>query len=242
MVSKSIQRYEEEKSKLINNVANAFKEYENVIYKELENLNNIIHRTMSNSFDRPPSLSEMINTNVDIDVKENLANDLNYIKQGYHYVEDIKNSFENFHNKFMNLKQNIEDLEHFYYVAGDFLKERSKIKMLKRCLKPLTEGTSDKADLKPLLSLDRAYSCIDSYNEHKELRFVDNLLLKDSEGNYTFDKNGYYIVNTDFFISQIRRLKSNIQNKYEINAKAVRKVTRKHNTSDRLKRFLEFGR
>lgn len=242
MLSKNVQRYEEEKSKLINNVANAFKEYEDVIYKELENLNNIIHRTMSGSFDRPPSLSQMINTNVDIDVKDNLANDLNYIKQSYHYIEDIKNSFENFHDKFMNLKRNIEDLEHLYYVTGNYLKERQKIKMLKRCLKPLTEGTSDKADLKPLLLLEGAYKCIDNYNDHQNLRFVDNLLLKDNEDNYTFDKNGYYIVDTDFFISQIRRLKSNIQNKYEINAKAIRKVTRKHNTNDRLKRFLEFGR
>ena len=43
-------------------------------------------------------------------------------------------------------------------------------------------------------------------------------------------------------IDTVLKLKNNLKNKYEINQKAIAKLYRKHNTSDRLKRYLEFGR
>ncbi|MBU7854083.1 hypothetical protein KSC21_13060, partial [Staphylococcus aureus] len=51
-----------------------------------------------------------------------------------------------------------------------------------------------------------------------------------------------YTVDREYFISRVLKLKNNLKKKYEINQKAIAKLYRKHNTSDRLKRYLEFGR
>ncbi|HFO0840322.1 TPA: hypothetical protein ACHHPK_002685 [Staphylococcus aureus] len=235
-------RFEEEKKNLIDNVVNTLEEYKDVIDSELRTIRNTNHLVMRNNFNAQYSVHRQSSKMEDIDPLESLKVQLNSMENGYTDIKFLKDSFENFQVKYEAYSDAVSDLIHFYKVSGVLNKEILKIRQLNKCLKPLTEGTSEKADLNPLLELEGAFNVINGFNDFKNLEHVEYLLKKDEEGNIKTDKNGQYTVDREYFISRVLKLKNNLKKKYEINQKAIAKLYRKHNTSDRLKRYLEFGR
>ncbi|HHZ6938665.1 TPA: hypothetical protein ACWLVJ_002536 [Staphylococcus aureus] len=235
-------RFEEEKKNLIDNVVNTLEEYKDVIDSELRTIRNTNHLVMRNNFNAQYSVHRQSSKMEDIDPLESLKVQLNSMGNGYTDIKLLKDSFENFQVKYEAYSDAVRDLIHFYKVSGVLNKEILKIRQLNKCLKPLTEGTSEKADLNPLLELEGAFNAINDFNDFKNLERVEYLLEKDEEGNIKTDKNGKYTVDREYFISRVVKLKNNLKKKYEINQKAIAKLYRKHNTSDRLKRYLEFGR
>lgn len=235
-------RFEEEKKNLIDNVVNTLEEYKDVIDSELRTIRNTNHLVMRNNFNAQYSVHRQSSKMEDIDPLESLKVQLNSMGNGYTDIKLLKDSFENFQVKYEAYSDAVRDLIHFYKVSGVLNKEILKIRQLNKCLKPLTEGTSEKADLNPLLELEGAFNAINDFNNFKNLERVEYLLEKDEEGNIKTDKNGQYTVDREYFISRVVKLKNNLKKKYEINQKAIAKLYRKHNTSDRLKRYLEFGR
>ncbi|BET78807.1 TPA: hypothetical protein O6B67_002684 [Staphylococcus aureus] len=235
-------RFEEEKKNLIDNVVNTLEEYKDVIDSELRTIRNTNHLVMRNNFNAQYSVHRQSSKMEDIDPLESLKVQLNSMGNGYTDIKLLKDSFENFQVKYEAYSDAVRDLIHFYKVSGVLNKEILKIRQLNKCLKPLTEGTSEKADLNPLLELEGAFNAINDFNDFKNLERVEYLLEKDEEGNIKTDKNGQYTVDREYFISRVVKLKNNLKKKYEINQKAIAKLYRKHNTSDRLKRYLEFGR
>lgn len=235
-------RFEEEKKNLIDNVVNTLEEYKDVIDSELRTIRNTNHLVMRNNFNAQYSVHRQSSKMEDIDPLESLKVQLNSMGNGYTDIKLLKDSFENFQVKYEAYSDAVRDLIHFYKVSGVLNKEILKIRQLNKCLKPLTEGTSEKADLNPLLELEGAFNAINDFNYFKNLERVEYLLEKDEEGNIKTDKNGQYTVDREYFISRVVKLKNNLKKKYEINQKAIAKLYRKHNTSDRLKRYLEFGR
>ncbi|HHM4137886.1 TPA: hypothetical protein ACROBP_002884 [Staphylococcus aureus] len=235
-------RFEEEKKNLIDNVVNTLEEYKDVIDSELRTIRNTNHLVMRNNFNAQYSVHRQSSKMEDIDPLESLKVQLNSMGNGYTDIKLLKDSFENFQVKYEAYSDAVRDLIHFYKVGGVLNKEILKIRQLNKCLKPLTEGTSEKADLNPLLELEGAFNAINDFNDFKNLERVEYLLEKDEEGNIKTDKNGQYTVDREYFISRVVKLKNNLKKKYEINQKAIAKLYRKHNTSDRLKRYLEFGR
>lgn len=235
-------RFEEEKKNLIDNVVNTLEEYKDVIDSELRTIRNTNHLVMRNNFNAQYSVHRQSSKMEDIDPLESLKVQLNSMENGYTDIKLLKDSFENFQVKYEAYSDAVSDLIHFYKVSGVLNKEILKIRQLNKCLKPLTEGTSEKADLNPLLELEGAFNVINGFNDFKNLEHVEYLLKKDEEGNIKADKNGQYTVDREYFISRVLKLKNNLKKKYEINQKAIAKLYRKHNTSDRLKRYLEFGR
>lgn len=235
-------RFEEEKKNLIDNVVNTLEEYKDVIDSELRTIRNTNHLVMRNNFNAQYSVHRQSSKMEDIDPLESLKVQLNSMGNGYTDIKLLKDSFENFQVKYEAYSDAVRDLIHFYKVSGVLNKEILKIRQLNKCLKPLTEGTSEKADLNPLLELEGAFNAINDFNDFKNLERVEYLLEKDEEGNIKTDKNGQYTVDREYFISSVVKLKNNLKKKYEINQKAIAKLYRKHNTSDRLKRYLEFGR
>ncbi|MFH7204775.1 hypothetical protein ACGCJ4_11795, partial [Staphylococcus aureus] len=203
---------------------------------------NTNHLVMRNNFNAQYSVHRQSSKMEDIDPLESLKVQLNSMGNGYTDIKLLKDSFENFQVKYEAYSDAVRDLIHFYKVSGVLNKEILKIRQLNKCLKPLTEGTSEKADLNPLLELEGAFNAINDFNDFKNLERVEYLLEKDEEGNIKTDKNGQYTVDREYFISRVVKLKNNLKKKYEINQKAIAKLYRKHNTSDRLKRYLEFGR
>ncbi|HDB2684736.1 TPA: hypothetical protein O6I84_002725 [Staphylococcus aureus] len=238
----NIIRFEEEKKNLIDNVVNTLEEYKDVIDSELRTIRNTNHLVMRNNFNAQYSVHRQSSKMEDIDPLESLKVQLNSMGNGYTDIKLLKDSFENFQVKYEAYSDAVRDLIHFYKVSGVLNKEILKIRQLNKCLKPLTEGTSEKADLNPLLELEGAFNAINDFNDFKNLERVEYLLEKDEEGNIKTDKNGQYTVDREYFISRVVKLKNNLKKKYEINQKAIAKLYRKHNTSDRLKRYLEFGR
>ncbi|HDB5178041.1 TPA: hypothetical protein O6W06_002552 [Staphylococcus aureus] len=235
-------RFEEEKKNLIDNVVNTLEEYKDVIDSELRTIRNTNYLVMRNNFNAQYSVHRQSSKMEDIDPLESLKVQLNSMGNGYTDIKLLKDSFENFQVKYEAYSDAVRDLIHFYKVSGVLNKEILKIRQLNKCLKPLTEGTSEKADLNPLLELEGAFNAINDFNDFKNLERVEYLLEKDEEGNIKTDKNGQYTVDREYFISRVVKLKNNLKKKYEINQKAIAKLYRKHNTSDRLKRYLEFGR
>lgn len=235
-------RFEEEKKNLIDNVVNTLEEYKDVIDSELRTIRNTNHLVMRNNFNAQYSVHRQSSKMEDIDPLESLKVQLNSMGNGYTDIKLLKDSFENFQVKYEAYSDAVRDLIHFYKVSGVLNKEILKIRQLNKCLKPLTEGTSEKADLNPLLELEGTFNAINDFNDFKNLERVEYLLEKDEEGNIKTDKNGQYTVDREYFISRVVKLKNNLKKKYEINQKAIAKLYRKHNTSDRLKRYLEFGR
>lgn len=235
-------RFEEEKKNLIDNVVNTLEEYKDVIDNELRSINNTSYTVMRNNFNVQFSVNRQSSKIEDIDPLGYLIFQLNSMEHGYTDIKMLKDSLENFQVKYEAYRDALRDLIHFYEVSGVLKKEILKIRQFNKCLKPITEGTSDKADLKPLLELEGAFNVINDFNDFKNLERVKYLLEKDEEGNIKTDKNGQYTVNREYFISRVSKLKNNLKKKYEINQKAIAKLYRKHNTSDRLKRYLEFGR
>ncbi|HDG4537980.1 TPA: hypothetical protein PC236_002669 [Staphylococcus aureus] len=235
-------RFEEEKKNLIDNVVNTLEEYKDVIDSELRTIRNTNHLVMRNNFNAQYSVHRQSSKMEDIDPLESLKVQLNSMGNGYTDIKLLKDSFENFQVKYEAYSDAVRDLIHFYKVSGVLNKEILKIRQLNKCLKPLTEGTSEKADLNPLLELEGAFNAINDFNDFKNLERVEYLLEKDEEGNIKTDKNGQYTVDREYFISRVVKLKNNLKKKYEINQKAIAKLYRKHNTSGRLKRYLEFGR
>ncbi|HEI7729189.1 TPA: hypothetical protein SK884_002699 [Staphylococcus aureus] len=235
-------RFEEEKKNLIDNVVNILEEYKDVIDSELRTIRNTNHLVMRNNFNAQYSVHRQSSKMEDIDPLESLKVQLNSMGNGYTDIKLLKDSFENFQVKYEAYSDAVRDLIHFYKVSGVLNKEILKIRQLNKCLKPLTEGTSEKADLNPLLELEGAFNAINDFNDFKNLERVEYLLEKDEEGNIKTDKNGQYTVDREYFISRVVKLKNNLKKKYEINQKAIAKLYRKHNTSDKLKRYLEFGR
>lgn len=235
-------RFEEEKKNLIDNVVNTLEEYKDVIDSELRTIRNTNHLVMRNNFNAQYSVHRQSSKMEDIDPLESLKVQLNSMGNGYTDIKLLKDSFENFQVKYEAYSDAVRDLIHFYKVSGVLNKEILKIRQLNKCLKPLTEGTSEKADLNPLLEIEGAFNAINDFNDFKNLERVEYLLEKDEEGNIKTDKNGQYTVDREYFISRVVKLKNNLKKKYEINQKAIAKLYRKHNTSDRLKRYLEFGR
>ncbi|ULW02742.1 hypothetical protein IF727_13495 (plasmid) [Staphylococcus aureus] len=235
-------RFEEEKKNLIDNLVNTLEEYKDVIDSELRTIRNTNHLVMRNNFNAQYSVHRQSSKMEDIDPLESLKVQLNSMGNGYTDIKLLKDSFENFQVKYEAYSDAVRDLIHFYKVSGVLNKEILKIRQLNKCLKPLTEGTSEKADLNPLLELEGAFNAINDFNDFKNLERVEYLLEKDEEGNIKTDKNGQYTVDREYFISRVVKLKNNLKKKYEINQKAIAKLYRKHNTSDRLKRYLEFGR
>lgn len=235
-------RFEEEKKNLIDNVVNTLEEYKDVIDSELRSIRNTNYLVMRNNFNVQYSVHRQSSNIEDIDPLESLKIQLNSMEHGYTDIKILKDSFENFQVKYEAYRDAVRDLIHFYKVSGVLKKEILKIRQFDKCLKPLTEGTSKKADLNPLLELEGAFNVIKDFNDFKNLERVEYLLEKDEEGNIKTDKNGQYTVDREYFISRVLKLKNNLKNKYEINQKAIAKLYRKHNTSDRLKRYLEFGR
>ncbi|HFN9170388.1 TPA: hypothetical protein ACHHM1_002736 [Staphylococcus aureus] len=235
-------RFEEEKKNLIDNVVNALEEYKDVIDNELRSIRNTNYLVMRNNFNVQYSMSRQSSNIEDIDPLESLKVQLNSMEHGYTDIKILKDSFENFQVKYEAYREALTDLYHFYEVSGVLKKEALKIRHFYKCLKPLTEGTSDKADMKPLLELEGAFNVISDFNDCMNLERVEFLLEKDEEGNIKRNENGQYTVNKDYFVDRVLKLKRNLEKKYEINQKAIYKLYRKHNTSDRLKRYLEFGR
>lgn len=235
-------RFEKEKKNLIDNVVNTLEEYKDVIDSELRTIRNTNHLVMRNNFNAQYSVHRQSSKMEDIDPLESLKVQLNSMGNGYTDIKLLKDSFENFQVKYEAYSDAVRDLIHFYKVSGVLNKEILKIRQLNKCLKPLTEGTREKADLNPLLELEGAFNAINDFNDFKNLERVEYLLEKDEEGNIKTDKNGQYTVDREYFISRVVKLKNNLKKKYEINQKAIAKLYRKHNTSDRLKRYLEFGR
>ncbi|MBG1556436.1 hypothetical protein I4074_13705 [Staphylococcus aureus] len=235
-------RFEEEKKNLIDNVVNTLEEYKDVIDSELRSIRNTNYLVMRNNFNVQYSVHRQSSNIEDIDPLESLKIQLNSMKHGYTDIKLLEDSFENFQVKYEAYRDAMRDLIHFYEVSGVLNKEILKIRQFNKCLKPLTKGKSDKADLKPLTDLEKAFNVINQFNESKNLERVEYLLEKDKEGNIKTDKNGQYTVDREYFIGRVLKLKNNLKKKYEINQKAIAKLYRKHNTSDRLKRYLEFGR
>jgi len=235
-------RFEEEKKKLIDNVVNTLEEYKEVINQELSSIRNSSYFVIRNNFNVQPSLHRLSSKEEDIEPLELLRIQLNAMNHGYTDVKMLIDSFEKFQVKYEAYRDAMRDLIHFYEVSGVLKKEILKIRQFNKCLKPLTEGTSDKADLKPLLELKGAFNVINYFDEFKNLERVEFLLEKDEEGNIKRNEKGQYIVDKEYFIDRVLKLKNNLKKKYEINQKAIAKLYRKHNTSDRLKRYLEFGR
>lgn len=227
-------RFEEEKKNLIDNVVNTLEEYKDVIDSELRTIRNTNHLVMRNNFNAQYSVHRQSSKMEDIDPLESLKVQLNSMGNGYTDIKLLKDSFENFQVKYEAYSDAVRDLIHFYKVSGVLNKEILKIRQLNKCLKPLTEGTSEKADLNPLLELEGAFNAINDFNDFKNLERVEYLLEKDEEGNIKTDKNGQYTVDREYFISRVVKLKNNLKKKYEINQKAIAKLYRKHNTSDRL--------
>lgn len=235
-------RFEEEKRKLISNVVDTLEEYKEIINQELNDFRNSNYIVIRNNFNVQPSLHRLNSKVEDIEPLEILSIQLESMNHGYNNVVMLKKSFENFQIKYEAFNDALKDLIHFYEVSGVLKNEILKIRQFNKCLKPITEGTSDKADLKPLLDLEGAFNIIKNFKEYKNIERVEYLLKKDTEGNIQRNENNQYIVDRDYFIDRYFKLRNNLKNKYEINHKAIAKLYRKHNTSDRLKRYLEFGK
>lgn len=235
-------RFEEEKRKLISNVVDTLEEYKEIINQELNDFRNSNYIVIRNNFNVQPSLHRLNSKVEDIEPLEILSIQLESMNHGYNNVVMLKKSFENFQIKYEAFNDALKDLIHFYEVSGVLKNEILKIRQFNKCLKPITEGTSDKADLKPLLDLEGAFNIIKNFKEYKNIESVEYLLKKDTEGNIQRNENNQYIVDRDYFIDRYFKLRNNLKNKYEINHKAIAKLYRKHNTSDRLKRYLEFGK
>ncbi|HCY2893777.1 TPA: hypothetical protein O1I26_002643 [Staphylococcus aureus] len=235
-------RFEEEKRKLISNVVDTLEEYKEIINQELNDFRNSNYIVIRNNFNVQPSLHRLNSKVEDIEPLEILSIQLESMNHGYNNVVMLKKSFENFQIKYEAFNDALKDLIHFYEVSGVLKNEIHKIRQFNKCLKPITEGTSDKADLKPLLDLEGAFNIIKNFKEYKNIERVEYLLKKDTEGNIQRNENNQYIVDRDYFIDRYFKLRNNLKNKYEINHKAIAKLYRKHNTSDRLKRYLEFGK
>lgn len=235
-------RFEEEKRKLISNVVDTLEEYKEIINQELNDFRNSNYIVIRNNFNVQPSLHRLNSKVEDIEPLEILSIQLESMNHGYNTVVMLKKSFENFQIKYEAFNDALKDLIHFYEVSGVLKNEILKIRQFNKCLKPITEGTSDKADLKPLLDLEGAFNIIKNFKEYKNIERVEYLLKKDTEGNIQRNENNQYIVDRDYFIDRYFKLRNNLKNKYEINHKAIAKLYRKHNTSDRLKRYLEFGK
>lgn len=235
-------RFEEEKRNLISNVVDTLEEYKEIINQELNDFRNSNYIVIRNNFNVQPSLHRLNSKVEDIEPLEILSIQLESMNHGYNNVVMLKKSFENFQIKYEAFNDALKDLIHFYEVSGVLKNEILKIRQFNKCLKPITEGTSDKADLKPLLDLEGAFNIIKDFSEYKNIERVEYLLKKDTEGNIQRNENNQYIVDRDYFIDRYFKLRNNLKNKYEINHKAIAKLYRKHNTSDRLKRYLEFGK
>lgn len=235
-------RFEEEKRKLISNVVDTLEEYKEIINQELNDFRNSNYIVIRNNFNVQPSLHRLNSKVEGIEPLEILSIQLESMNHGYNNVVMLKKSFENFQIKYEAFNDALKDLIHFYEVSGVLKNEILKIRQFNKCLKPITEGTSDKADLKPLLDLEGAFNIIKNFKEYKNIERVEYLLKKDTEGNILRNENNQYIVDRDYFIDRYFKLRNNLKNKYEINHKAIAKLYRKHNTSDRLKRYLEFGK
>lgn len=235
-------RFEEEKKNLINNVVNTFEEYKEVINQELSSIRNTSYIVIRNNFNLQLSPKRLDSKEEDIEPLELLRFQLNSMTHGYTDVKILEDSSKKFQVKYEAYRDALRDLEHFYDVSGVLKKETLKVRQFEKCLKPITEGTSEKADLKPLSELNGAFNVIKDFDEFKNLERVEYLLEKDAEGNIKRNENGQYTVDRDYFIDRVLKLKNNLKKKYEVNQKAIAKLYRKHNTSDRLKRYLEFGR
>lgn len=180
-------RFEEEKKNLIDNVVNTLEEYKDVIDSELRTIRNTNHLVMRNNFNAQYSVHRQSSKMEDIDPLESLKVQLNSMGNGYTDIKLLKDSFENFQVKYEAYSDAVRDLIHFYKVSGVLNKEILKIRQLNKCLKPLTEGTSEKADLNPLLELEGAFNAINDFNDFKNLERVEYLLEKDEEGNIKTD-------------------------------------------------------
>ncbi len=193
-------RFEEEKKNLIDNVVNTLEEYKDVIDSELRTIRNTNHLVMRNNFNAQYSVHRQSSKMEDIDPLESLKVQLNSMGNGYTVIKLLKDSFENFQVKYEAYSDAVRDLIHFYKVSGVLNKEILKIRQLNKCLKPLTEGTSEKADLNPLLELEGAFNAINDFNDFKNLERVEYLLEKDEEGNIKTDKNGQYTVDREYLV------------------------------------------
>ncbi|WP_239733829.1 hypothetical protein [Mammaliicoccus sp. M-M49] len=241
MKSTKTTRFEEVKRDLIDNVVNTLEEYKEVIKQELNDINNRNHIIIRNNFNIQLSKHRLSSKIDEIEPLEVLNMQLDLLNNSYSNVKMLIDSFKRFHEKYIAYSNAISDLVHFYEVSGLLKKETHKIRQFNKCLKPITEGTSDKADLKPLLELEGAFNAISDFKKFKKLDRVKYLLKKDEEGNVKKDENGQYIVDRDYFIDRYYKLNTNLRKKYEINQRAIVKLYSKHNTSNRLKRYLEFG-
>lgn len=235
-------RFEEEKHNLIDKLVESFEEYREVIKKELESFRHSDYIVVRNTFNSELNSYRVAERIEEIEPLVLLERQLDSMNYGYRYIQQLEDSIDRFLDKYEAYQKALNDLIHFYEVSGVLRKELLKIRQLRKCLKPLTEGSSDKADLKPLMKLKGAFSAIEDFKHIKRIGRIDYLLKQDQEGNVKTNEKGQYIVNSDFFIDRYSKLKSNLREKYEMNYKAIQKIYKKHKTSDRLKRYLEFGR
>ncbi|WIO70337.1 hypothetical protein [Staphylococcus aureus] len=214
-------RFEEEKKNLIDNVVNTLEEYKDVIDSELRSIRNTNYLVMRNNFNVQYSVHRQSSNIEDIDPLESLKVQLNSMEHGYTDIKLLKDSFENFQVKYEAYRDAVRDLIHFYEVSGVLKKEILKIRQFDKCLKPLTEGTSKKADLNPLLELEGAFNVIKDFNDFKNLERVEYLLEKDEEGNIKTDKNGQYTVDREYFISRVLKLKNNLKRNMKLTKKQL---------------------
>ncbi|MBJ6239731.1 hypothetical protein [Staphylococcus aureus] len=235
-------RFEEEKHELIDKLVEAFEEYREVIENELEKFRHSDYIVVRNTFNSELNSYRVAEKIEDIEPIVLLERHLDSMNYGYRYIQELEDSINRFLVKYEAYQNALNDLVHFYEVSGVLRKELLKIRQFRKCLKPLTEGPSDKADLQPLMKLKGAFNAIEDFKYTQRIQRIDYLLEQDYEGNIKANKNGQYIVNSDFFIDRYSKLKNNLREKYEMNYKAIHKIYRKHKTSDRLKRYLEFGR
>lgn len=239
----------EEKKVLVDKVITTFENYKNMLYSEIEMLNEHNYNFIVNDFEMPILLSShvnLLNTNVNQYTNKNknevLANHLEFIKnEGYSHIKKLIDSKDKFISISYDYAFALQDLIHFYKVSGKFSKEFFKTRKLNKCVVPITDGWSEKADLKPLNELEKAIEDIKMFRDTENFKYIERLIIKDKQGKAEIDNDGHYIINSYYFIDRVKGLENNLREKYIMNAKAVEKITKWHSTNTRLRNYLLFG-
>lgn len=233
-------KFENEKEYLVNNLVNSFEKYKSTINDEFEKLDRKHSRTSFNRITSfPISLKEDESRTKEQELQLSINHfNINSVLTDMEFLEESKNSFG---KSYIEYKEAIEDLEHFNLITKSPSKEQKKIKKLKRTLNDITTGYSDKADLKPLIELKDSYKNIKKYKEFGDISYLNFLLKFNQDGEIQLDNEGYYEINDYYFIDNLSRLKYNLKKKYLINIKQINKITKRHSSKDRLKRYLIFG-
>jgi len=225
-----------EEDKLIECVVTEYYQYLSYMNEILSELNSPMFAPLKigNEFNVNPKTVKKKSSN---DKQTVLVDTLLRLGRAYREVNLLDNFYQNLMYKRKALMKSLNNLEHFYIYTKAKSKQKRKIKTLKNAIVKVPSEI-----VKPLCNLKGTKDCIDEFTANHKHNFnqIDHLLKKGNDGQCILNKDGYYVVDKEYFTTRFYKTIGNIKTIINKQFKKFHKINNAHKNETQLSNYLKF--